>query len=64
MIASSPAGKRSRSLTAAGISPVSIRSRIFCSSVAPIPASSVTRPSRVSAATDTGASRMTLAALR
>ena len=53
VIATSPGGKRARSFTAAGISPVSIRSVIFCSSVAPIPGSSVTRPSRVSAATDT-----------
>ena len=64
VIATSPAGKRARSLTAAGISPVSIRSAIFCSSVAPMPGISVTRPSRVSAATDRGASRTARAAVR
>ena len=64
VIASRPGGNRSRSFTAAGMSPVSSSARIFSSSVAPIPASSVTRPSRVSAATDTGASRIALAALR
>jgi len=57
-------GKRSRSLTAAGISPVSISARIFSSSVAPMPASSVTRPASASAATEVGASRTTFAALR
>ena len=40
------------------------RDWIFSSSVRPIPGSSVTLPSRVSAATDCGASRTALAALR
>ena len=59
-----PAGKRARSFSTAGIVPVSSRAWIFSSSVRPMPGSSVTLPSRVIAATDRGASRTDLAALR
>ena len=60
----SPFGNLSRSFFAVGMSPVSSSAWIFSSSVLPIPASSVTRPSRVRAAMLTGDSRTALAALR
>jgi hypothetical protein len=59
-----PAGMRARSFSMAGIVPVSMRAWIFSSRVRPIPGSSVTLPSRVMAATERGASRTDLAALR
>ena len=46
------AGTSRRSFSTAGIVPVSSSAWIFSSSVLPMPGSSVTRPSRVSAATD------------
>ena len=54
VIATSPGGNFARSRSADGIVPVSISVRIFSWSVLPIPGSSVARPSRASAATDTG----------
>ncbi len=60
----SPGGNFARSFSAAGIVPVSRSALSFSSSVLPIPGSSVTRPSRVSAETETGASRTAFAALR
>ena len=60
----SPGGNLARSFSTAGIWPVSSSAWIFSSSVRPIPGNSVTRPSRVSAATEVGASRTDLAALR
>ena len=62
MIAIRPGGNFARSFSAAGIVPVSTSARIFSCSVLPIPGSSVARPSRASAATDTDASRTALAA--
>jgi hypothetical protein len=53
-----------RSFSAAGIVPVSSSAWSFSSSVLPTPGSVVTRPSRVSALTDVGASRTAFAALR
>ena len=64
VIASSPAGYFARSLTADGMSPVSSSATIFSSSVLPIPGNEVTVPLRVSAATDTVASRAAFAAER
>ena len=64
MTDSRPDGYFARSLTADGMSPVSSSARSFSSSVLPMPGSSVTRPSRASAITDTGASRTALAAVR
>ena len=64
VIAISPAGNFSRSRSAAGIVPVSSRVTIFSCSVAPMPGSSVARPARASAATETDASRTVLAAVR
>ena len=55
---------RPRSFSTAGIVPVSSSASIFSSSVRPMPGSSVTLPSRVMAATERGASRTDLAALR
>ena len=51
------------SLTVAGISPVSIRASIFSASVLPTPGISVARPCVASSATDTGLSRIALAAV-
>ena len=59
-----PAGTSRRSLTAAGIAPSSASASTFSWMIAPTPGSSVARPWRASAATDTGASRTALAALR
>ena len=64
MTAIRPAGNFARSFAAAGMSPVSSSARSFSSSVLPIPGSEVTLPSRVSAITDTDASRTALAAVR
>ena len=64
MIAISPGGNFARILTKAGISPSSARAMIFSWMIAPTPTSSVARPSRASAVTDTGASRIALEALR
>ena len=64
MTAISPGGNFARSFCAAGMSPVSSSACSFSSSVLPMPGSSVTRPSRVSAITDTDASRTALAAVR
>jgi hypothetical protein len=64
VMSTSPGGNFARSFSSAGIVPVSSRATSFSSSVLPIPGSVVTRPSRVSAATPTGASRTALAALR
>ncbi len=64
MIAISPGGNFARSLSAAGIVPVSSSAMIFSCSVLPIAGSSVARPARASAATDTDASRTVLAAAR
>ncbi len=55
---------RARSFSMAGIVPVSSRATVFSSSVRPMPGSSVTLPSRVMVATERGASRTDLAALR
>jgi hypothetical protein len=60
----SPAGNFARSLTAAGMSPLSASAWIFSCSVLPTPASSVARPSAARAATETVASRIALAAER
>ena len=60
----SPAGNLARSFCAAGMSPVSSSARSFSSSVLPMPGTSVTRPSRDIAITDTEESRTALAALR
>ncbi len=62
--ATRPAGNCARSRSAAGIAPVCTSARIFSCSVAPIPGSSLARPSRASAATDTEASRTLRAAVR
>ena len=64
VMSTSPGGNRARSFSTAGIVPVSTSARIFSSSVLPIPASDVTVPARASAATEVGASRTALAALR
>ena len=64
MISISPDGIRSFSLSAEGIEPPSSSATIFSSIVLPTPLSSVTRPWRVSSATETPASRIALAALR
>ncbi len=63
-MSSRPAGYFARSLTADGMSPVSISATIFSSSVLPMPGSEVTVPLRASAATDTVASRAAFAAER
>jgi hypothetical protein len=60
----SPGGYFARSFSVAGMDPVSSSETIFSSSVLPMPGSSVTLPSRVSAATERGASRTVFAALR
>jgi hypothetical protein len=60
----SPAGNFARSRSAAGIVPLSSSATIFSCSVAPMPGSSLARPSRASAATDSEASRTLLAAVR
>ena len=52
VICTSPGGYFARSLTSAGISPVSASARTFSWIVAPIPGSSVARPARASAAID------------
>ena len=64
VISISPAGIRSFSLRAEGISPSSSSASIFSAIVFPTPASSSTRPCRASSATDTPESRIALAALR
>ena len=64
VIAISPGGIFARSLSAAGIAPVVASARIFSCRVLPIPASSLARPSRASAATDTEESRTAFAAVR
>jgi hypothetical protein len=51
------------SFTALGISPVSSRKSIFSARVLPTPAISVARPAAASSATETGLSRIALAAL-
>ena len=51
------------SFTAAGISPVSISASIFSASVLPTPGTSVARPAPRSSATETGLSRIALAAV-
>jgi hypothetical protein len=58
------AGNFAFSFAAAGISPVSSRAMIFCSSVGPIPGSSVTLPARVSSSTETGLWEITRPASR
>ena len=63
-MAINPAGNLARSRSAAGIVPVSSSATILSCNVAPIPGSSVARPARASAATDTDASRTVLAAVR
>ena len=60
----SPTGNSARRRWAAGMSPVSSSARSFSSSVLPIPGSSVTRPARAIAITETGASRTERAAVR
>ena len=57
VISSRPGGYFARSFSAAGIVPVSSSATSFSSSVLPMPGSDVTVPARVSAATDTVASR-------
>ena len=64
VIAISPEGNFARSFSAAGIVPVASSARIFSCSVLPMPGSSLARPARASAATDTGASRTLFAAVR
>ena len=64
VISSRPGGYFARSFSAAGIVPVSSSATSFSSSVLPIPGSEVTVPARVSAATDTVASRAAFAAER
>ena len=64
MTDTSPTGILARSLTAAGMSPVSSSAISFSSSVLPMFGSSVTLPSRARAATDTAESRTVRAALR
>ena len=64
MTSISPGGNLARSLTSAGMSPVSSSARSFSSSVLPMPGTVVTRPSRVIAMIDTEDSRTALAALR
>jgi hypothetical protein len=59
-----PGGNLARSLTNAGISPVSASASTFSWMTVPIPGSSVARPSRASAVIDTDASRTALEALR
>ena len=59
-----PGGNFSRSLTADGMSPVSISATIFSCNVLPMPGISVARPSAASAATEREESRITRAALR
>ena len=51
------------SFTAAGISPVAISASIFSASVLPTPGTSVARPCAASSATETGLSRIALAAV-
>ena len=60
----SEAGNFAFSLSALGIEPVSSSVTILPSSVFPMPGSSVARPSRAISATDSGLSRITLAASR
>jgi hypothetical protein len=55
---------RSRSFTAAGMSPSASRESIFSAIVLPTPARSVARPWAASSATDLPDSRMAFAALR
>ncbi len=62
--ATRPAGMRARSLSVAGIVPVSSRASIFSAIVLPTPESSSTRPWRAISSTDTPASRIAFAALR
>ena len=64
MISISPVGNLARSLTGAGMSPVSSSARSFSSSVLPMPGTVVTWPSRVMAMIETEDSRTALAALR
>ena len=64
VISISPGGYFARSFSAAGIVPVSSSATSFSSSVLPIPGSEVTVPARVSAATETVASRAAFAAER
>ncbi len=64
MIEINPTGNLARSLADWGMSPSSTSACSFVSSVLPMPASSVARPSRASAATETDASRTERAALR
>ena len=64
VISISPGGNLARSFTAAGIAPSSASASTFSWMIAPIPGSSVARPWRASAVTDTDASRTALAALR
>ena len=63
-MSTSPGGNLARSFSTAGIVPVSTSVRTFSSSVLPMPGSDVTVPSRASAATERGASRTVLAAVR
>ena len=51
------------SFAAAGISPVASRASIFSASVLPTPGISVARPWAASSATETGLSRIAVAAL-
>ena len=60
MIASSPGGNFARSFSAAGIVPVSTQREDLLLQRPPMPGSSVARPSRASAATETDASRTAL----
>ena len=64
MISTRPGGNFARSLSAAGMEPVSSSASIFSAMVLPTPASSSTLPLRASSATDPPASRIALAALR
>ena len=59
----SVAGNFAFSFAAAGISPVSSRASIFSASVLPTPGISVARPARASSSTETGLSRIALAAV-
>ncbi len=64
VMAISPGGNFSRSLTACGISPVSSSATSLDSSVLPMPGISVTLPSRTICATETDDSRTAFAAVR
>ena len=59
-----PGGIRSRSFTAAGMSPSASSESIFSAMVLPTPARSVALPCAASSATDLPESRMAFAALR